>query len=170
MDLGVQMSIDSRTFELSKRQFQMETMTQHALLYGYEISSDVPADGDCFFSIASLIYQAEMLMQSSQRQYGVNWWLSSKLRFVIFLGCYFQAVFLVMSNFCLIVVLILFIFWIFQSNSILIIFTWSLFLCNCNCYICNSKFNYNPQFIIVFNHSGFNFVLWNSRLFPVLVK
>ena len=85
MDLGVQISIDSRTFELSKRQFQIETMTQHALLYGYEISFDVPADGDCFFHcIAHLLGRNVNVVESEAIGYGVNWWLSSKLRFAIF--------------------------------------------------------------------------------------
>ena len=123
MNLGVQMSIDSRTFELSKRQFQIETMTQHALLYGYEISSDVPADGDCFFHcIAHLLGRNVNVVESAAIRRELVAFLKTKV-------CYFSRLLFSSSISCNVEFLFNcspnFIHFLdfFYSNSILIIFT-----------------------------------------------
>lgn len=56
MELAIKSSIITQNVKIDRHSLQMKTLQEHAVVYGYDIASDVLADGDCFFhSVAYLL-------------------------------------------------------------------------------------------------------------------
>lgn len=50
LDRSLRTSIETEALEDNDRRRKMDRLKGHAKLYGYTVSSNVPYDGDCFFS------------------------------------------------------------------------------------------------------------------------
>lgn len=56
METQLQASLESALSEERQRTGDLEILKDHVAMYGYEVSTNVPYDGDCFFhSISHLL-------------------------------------------------------------------------------------------------------------------